>query len=220
MDEIFLDVLTKIGGATVVIGGLAALLGKLWLDRQAKTLTAKFDADMEQLKSSNVKALEDFRASAAFALKEREFFSELSSDFYKGFFAKRVEVYQELLRLANDYIVQMDEDFLAEELEAHGERHVRSYKVFRACILENQIYVSNGLEKAFRELRAAISPILLRADRDEAWVHGLNGDLEDVLNARRDHEQNALRLTHDLMTKMLDQLTRDVSKMRSRIDMD
>jgi hypothetical protein len=164
--------------------------------------------------------LESFKAKAAAALKERDSFAGFSSEFYRDFLAKRVEVYRELLRLANDYRKEMDENFIRHEFEDWHEKHVQTYKALQACVANNELYVSNEAEAAFQSLRVAIAPFLNEADRAEAFAIGANNDVESVIDARRRHEQEALSETSTLMKVFFEQVRKDVAKVRSRIEMD
>ncbi|HEV2622587.1 MAG TPA: hypothetical protein VGU65_10935 [Frateuria sp.] len=218
--EVFLATLGSIGGATVVVGGLSLFLSRVWAERIKRAAIAKFDQELEILRSANTKALEAFRAEAAAYLGERKAFTQFSAAFYQKFFEKRVSVYEELLRLINAYRKKMREDFLTDELEIWHEQYVESYRAFRDYLTKDQLYISNQAEAAFEELRSAISPYLASADREEAIRSSLDEDIDSLHNARREHEDRALRDTSGLMEKLILQIQSDVSKMRARIEMD
>mgnify|MGYP001131642173 CR=1 FL=1 len=218
--EILLATLGSIGGATVVVGALSLFLSKVWAERIKSAAIAKFDQEFEVLRAANIQALENFRVKSAAVLKERETFSSFSATFYQGFFEKRVAVYEELLSLINVYTTKMNEEFLTDELEIWHEHYVSSYKSIRTCVIKHQLYISNQAETAFRNLRTAIAPYLSAADREESMRMSLDEDIETLQEARRGHEDEALRKTSGLMGEFISQIQKDVSLMRSRIEVD
>lgn len=231
MLEILLETIVPLGGASVVVGAFAAFLGNIWAHRikqatvtaaqiDIASVTAKAQQDLASLSAEHTRVLESFKARAAVALKEREAFAGFSADFYQQFLSQRVTVYRQLLRIGNDYRKRMDENFLRGEFEDWHEEYVSIYREMLETVADNQLYVSNEAEASFQRLRVAIAPHLNQADRAEALALGYGADDGEANRARADDEQRALRETVDLMDKFIDQVRRDVAKIRSRIEMD
>jgi hypothetical protein len=217
--EIVASVLASLGGASFIVGVFAHYLGKIWTDRIAKSTSARFTNELEILKSNNVHALEEFKSKSLLALKERESFAGISQEFYQDFFKKRVNTYQKLLNQKNQYITKMEEEFLTDELENWGIVYHSAYTSIRKLIIENQLYISNELDKLFNELRKSASEYIKEADLVEANNYSQNNPSweDETLNAVYD---KFAKNTLSMMNAVLEQITLDVSKLRSRIEID
>jgi recombinational DNA repair ATPase RecF len=152
-------------------------------------------------------------------LKERESFAGISQEFYQDFFKKRVNTYQKLLNQKNQYITKMEEEFLTDELENWGIVYHSAYTSIRKLIIENQLYISNELDKLFNELRKSASEYIKEADLVEANNYSQNNPSweDETLNAVYD---KFAKNTLSMMNAVLEQITLDVSKLRSRIEID
>jgi len=218
--EIVGTLLASLGGASLIVGAFAHFLGKIWTDRIAKTTAAKFDAEMESLKSKNKLALEAFKTESNLLLKEKENFAGISLAFYQRFFEKRVETYLELLKVKNEYISEMEEEFITDIHEGWGEIYHSTYISLRKLITERQIYISNELDDLFWKFRAEASEYIKEADLAEAYAHGDNREPpwenHQVLAAY----DNFARETAEYMKSVMAQISSDVSKLRSRIELD
>lgn len=217
--EVFLATLTSIGGAAIVVGGLAAFLGKVWADRIKQSTLAAFQSELATLSAKQTLALELFKTKASAALAEREAFTGFSAEFYQDFLVKRVAVYRKLLLVENKYRKDMA-SFIRHEFEDWHERYVSVYNELRDLVVINQLYISNAAELTFRDLQREVAPHLAEADRAEAFAVGADVDPEAVIDARRRYEQSAFSETSSLMEAFFEQVRKDVEKVRARIEMD
>lgn len=201
------------------MGSFAHFLGKVWADRIAKTTKAKFDADMEILQSRNTAALEKFKAESDLAIREREAFVGISKEFYQKFFTQRVDTYLKLLEIKNKYISDMEEDFVTDLHEGSGQIYHSTYKSLRETIIARQIYISNDLDILFQKFRSEASEYIKEADLAEAYAYT---DDEPPYNDA--HLQAAydkfIRETSEHMKNIMSQISDDISKFRSRIELD
>jgi len=217
--DVVSTVLTSLGGATVIIGGFAHLLGKIWTDRIAKETSAKFTSELEVLKSKNTILLEEFKSNSAISLKENEQFALISQEFYQDFFNKRVRIYQKLLNIKNEYVTDMEEEFITEQLESWGNVYHSSYIKLRSLIIKNQLYISNDLDALFTKFRSKASEYIKEADLMEAYSINSDGT-HNGSEALDSAYQNFANETYKLMTAVFDQIGDDVSKLRSRVEID
>jgi hypothetical protein len=217
--DIVAQILASLGGATVIIAAFAHFLGNIWTDRIAKSTSARFNNELEALKASNTLALELFKTKSSISLKERENFAGISQEFYQQFFNKRVETYQSLLKIKNDYIQGMEEEFLTYQFGRLGHIYHFTYTSLRKLMIENQFYISNELDKLFSILRSSASEFIKEADMVEAETYDPehppweNEDLDAV------YIKFANKTSAD-MSKVFEQITSDVSKLRSRVEID
>ena len=214
--EVISTLLGALGGASILVWGFAHFLGKIWTDRLAKQAAAKYEQEFERLRSTNEMALEEFRRDAESELKDREYFSGISSEVYQEFFKKRVETYLLLLKLKSDYISKMNEDVVVSETERWASAYYISYMSFRTVMIENQLYVSNELEEVFSELRLAAAEYIIDADYTDVLSQNpmqTEGQKEIIYGKFAEN-------TSDKMERFLSQIDSDVKKLRSRIDID
>lgn len=217
--EIVGTVLSSLGGATIIVGAFAHFLGKVWTARIAKSTSAKFDSDLEILKSRNTLALEEFRTAASLVLKEKESFAGISKEFYQDFFKKRVETYLKLLDIKNQYITDMEEEFTTEIHEDWGQSYHSTYKALRKLMIEQQLYISNELEKLFSDFRSSASKYIKEVDMAEAF--SINEDCPPWENDKIIAIYNKFaNETHEKMYAVMNQISNDVSLLRSRIEID
>lgn len=217
--EIVGTLLTSLGGATIIVAAFAHFLGRVWTDRIAKTTSAKFDSELEILKSRNTLALEEFKTTSSLVLKERENFAGISQEFYQEFFKNRVETYLKLLDLKNQYITNMEEEFTTEINEVWGLTYHSTYTSLRKLMIEKQLYISNDLEKLFSEFRTIASKYIKEADMVEAFH--INEDSPPWENEKliAVYDKFAIE-TYEKMNTVMVQIANDVSMLRSRIEID
>lgn len=217
--EVVGTVLTSLGGATVIVTAFAHFLGKIWLDRITKQNSAKFNAELEVLKTNNTILVEDFKSKGSIALKENEQFALISQSTYQNFFEKRITTYQKLLNIKNKHINEMEEDFLTEECESWGDVYHSTYQEIRALIIKNQLYISNDLDSIFTRFRSKASEFIKEADMVEAYAYDSDNPPYENEEIKAVYLKFASE-THDIMKSVLDQIGQDVSKIRSRIEID
>jgi hypothetical protein len=218
--EIVGTILTSLGGASLIISLFAHFLGKIWADRIAKQTVAKINQDLEVLKSKNTLALEEFKKRSESELKDREQFSGISLEVYQDFFKNRVEIYLKLLQIKNKYISDMHEDFVTVETEGWGEAYYLIYNQLRTLLIENQLYISNDLESSFHELRMKAATHVKEADMVEGYVMGACAEPWEVDEKTKPIYEKFANETYELMSKVMLQIGLDVTKLRSRIEID
>lgn len=218
--EVVGTVLASFGGASVIVGAFAHFLGKVWADRIAKQTAAKFNQDLENLKSKNTYILEEFKKRSESELKDREYFSGISQEVYQDFFKNRAKVYLELLKIKNKYISDMHEDFVTDETESWGHAYHATYVNLRKLIIENQLYISNDLESSFHKFRMDSAKYTKEADMLEGYAIGSGAKGWEADEKKAPVYEKFATETHELLNKVFLQLDKDVSKLRSRIEMD
>ncbi|MDN4501297.1 hypothetical protein QX776_02730 [Alteromonadaceae bacterium BrNp21-10] len=217
--EVVSTVLTSLGGATVIVTAFAHFLGKVWLDRITKQNSAKFNAELELLKTNNTIVVEDFKSKSNLVLTNNEQFALISQNTYQSFFEKRITTYQNLLNIKNNHIKEMEENFLIEEFEAWGEVYHSTYQKLRNLVIKNQLYVSNDLDNLFSDFRSKASEFMKEADMVEAYAYNSEAPVYDNEQIKAVYLKFA-NATHETMKSVLDQIGIDVSKVRSRVEID
>ena len=214
------SVLASIGGATLIVGGFAHFLGKVWTDRIAKQTLAKYDQELESTKARNAFALEEFKRKSDAELKDREQFSGISSQVYQDFFKNRVSTYLKLLEIKNEYISEMHEDAVTEETERWGDAYYSSYIKLRKILIENQLYISTELEKVFHDLRLEAAKYTKEADLAEGYAIGAGAEPWEAGEQRSPVNDKLAKETYEFMSNVISRIDIVVSKLRARIDLD
>jgi hypothetical protein len=238
--EVVNTIMVSFGGAAVIMAVLAKFLGKVWTDRLAKEtsakinteseyLKAKFNHDLELLKSKSTQTVESLKARNTEALEKtkheldlikgiQEQFSGISLEFYQKFFDKRISVYLKILKIKNKYIEEMEEEFSTEIHEGWGFVYYTNYISLRKLMIKEQLYISNELEENFNKLRKEASVFLKEADMQEIWAGGQETPAENQELIKV--YENFAESTGELMKLCMEQIGKDVSKLRSRIELD
>jgi len=218
--EIVSTLLASLGGASIIITAFAHFLGKVWAGRIAQQTIAKYAQELEIVKSKNTLVLEEFKKKSESELKEREQFTGISLEIYQDFFKNRVSCYIKLLELKNRYISDMHEDIGIEETESWGDAYYSTYKTLRSFLIENQLYISNELEKSFHELRIEAATYTKEADLVEVYALSFGTEPVHAHEQRHSTHDKFAKKTHELMSKVMKQIDSDVKKLRSRIEID
>ncbi|MCG9665822.1 hypothetical protein L1D26_22490 [Vibrio mediterranei] len=218
--EFVSSVLASFGGATVIVGSLSHFLGGVWARRIAAQTVAKFEMELETTKAANKLALDAFKIKSEENLKERDQYNGISFDVYQGFIENRVKTYTNLLSIVNEYISKMHEDIRVEESESWGDAYYSIYVSLRDEITKNQLYISNELEVTFHRFRLKSAKYVKEADLEE--VHAImNGAHQQEADEQKCHVYDKFaRETQNEMISVITAIKSDVSKLRSRIEID
>jgi hypothetical protein len=218
--EIVGSLLASLGGATVIVGAFAHILGKIWTNRMAEATKHKFNSEFEELRSKNNLALKEFEKESDILIKEKEQFSVISKDFYQNFLDERVNTYKKLMQIKNDYIEDTEEDFTTEIGEEGGIVYHSTYKKLRKLIIERQLYVSNDLDALFEEFRKQASNFIKEADIVEAYAY-IDENNPPWENEQLNEVYRKFAIsTGSYMIRVMYQISTDISKLRSRIEVD
>jgi hypothetical protein len=218
--EIVSSILASFGGATVLVGSLSHFLGKVWANRIATQTVAKFAMELETTKAANKFALDEFKIRSEENIKEREQYNGISFEVYQNFIKNRVDTYTNLLVIVNNYISKMHEDISVEESESWGDAYYSIYVLLRDELTRNQLYISNELEDVFHQFRLKAAEYVKEADLEE--VHAImNGAHEMEAGEQKCHVYDRFaRETQHEMKAVITTIKSDVSKLRSRIEID
>ncbi|EPO0023451.1 hypothetical protein ACT5DM_001025 [Vibrio alginolyticus] len=214
------SLLFSLGGSAAILLAFAKIFEKILIDQVSKRTAASLNQDLETLKSKHTNALEEFRAKSAVSIKEREAFSTISIDTYQDFFKKRITTYQSLLNWENDYTEDMLEDFLAEHTDSSGERYFKAYQELREILIKNRMYISNDLDEKFQKLRHSAAEYTKQADYHEAMSESNGVDPQEYWQDISDIYHDLSAGTSEMMADIIKQISIDISKIRSRVEID
>lgn len=97
---------------------------------------------------------------------------------------------------------------------------IPAYASLRKLMIKNQLYLSNELEKAFSKLRIKAARYTKEADMAEVYAIGAGAEPWEASDQRSPVHDKLATETSKLMNKVMKQIEIDVSKLRSRIEID
>ncbi len=246
MSTFLSEVLLPYGGTSVVVGALSSYLGKIISTNIINGELAKQKLNLENLKSENTMKLEEVKQEYSHKVEnlkiesarnienvknelqkeimKHEVYTSISKDKYQELFQKRIELYEGLISLKNeidDSILDNAEnfEFQDDDPKPFTKMVVKINKASR----ENPMLMSNELAKLSSELYTKSSRVLSNAKVSVAYaeqsVHGQDGNNYEVIV---DAEENELRKMHrecgEVYNEWFEQLEKDVSRIRSTLD--
>lgn len=227
--DVIAQVLGSLGGATLIIGGLAKFLERVWSDRVIKNNSLLVDKDLAAFKNQHILELEALKKEYNSELEEikqknieiqidKNNFHQISNTFYQTFFDKRVKVYLDLLEIKNKYITEIEEDIITDFHDAHANVAFSIYKQMRELINKEQFYISNDLDNLFTSLRKNASNYLKSEDMvdmnsfDESHYEWKEAEYEKVY-------YEFLKDNSTLLSDVFDQINKDIALLRKRAEL-
>lgn len=214
------SLLLSLGGSAAILLTFAKTLEKLLIDQVSKRTTARLNQDLETLKSEHNRALEEFKAKSTASIKEREIFSTISIDVYQDFFKNRITTYKSLLDWKNECTKDMLEDFTLEYTERFGDKYFFCYRRLREILIPNQMYISNDLDQKFQKLRHAAAKHINNAEYYECMASSEGVEPQDYMQKVSEIYDHFSSETFEIMNDINKQIDIDISKIRSRIEID
>ncbi|MCX2758889.1 hypothetical protein OQJ65_22435 [Vibrio sp. Sgm 22] len=214
------SILVSLGGSAAILLAFGKLFEKLLIDQVSKRTAANLNQDLAILKSKHTNSLEEFKAKTATVLKERESFGAISTELYQIFFKKRIETYQLLLNWDNEYTKDMLEDFSLALTDAYGDKYFKAYSDLREIIVKNKLYISNDLDIAFQKFRYSAADYIKKADEHEVMSEAHGIEPQEYFSEVSEIYNSFAFGTNDLMEEVIKQISIDVAKIRSRVEVD
>lgn len=240
------EVLLPYGGTSVVVTGLAAYLGKIISTNIINGELAKQKLDLEKLKSENslkleslkqeynhhienlkvesARNIENVKNELQKEIMKHEVYTSISKDKYQELFQKRIELYGNLINLKNeidDSILENAEYF--EFQDDDPKPFTRMVEKINKASRENPMLMSNELAKLSSDLYNKSSRVFSDAKVSAMYAEqSIYGQEDSHYEVVIDAEDNELRKMYrecgDLYNEWFDQLERDVSRIRSILD--
>lgn len=229
--EFISQFLVSLGGATLIIGGFAKFLEKVWSDRIIKKNSLLVDKDLAAFKNQHILELETLKKEYNSELEQikqknieiqidKQNFHQISSTFYQSFFEKRVEVYLELLEIKKKYITEMEESLMTDFHDAHATVAFATYKQIRNLINKKQFYISNDLDNLFTLLRKKASIYLKSEEMVDAQDFG--DDIESYERKDAEYEKvyyEFFKEHYALLDNIFVQINHDITGLRKRVEL-
>ncbi|EKP0307923.1 hypothetical protein JGK42_001747 [Aeromonas veronii] len=246
IDEIVKLVLLPFGGVSVVLVAMVGWLAHISTKRIVEGELAKHQLQLESFKSESNKELQyvkDAGAREIEALKNQyttdierikaqlqseflkyETYTTISKEIYQGLFARRVEVYGQLLNLKKEIDQSIVDN--ADFLEIHDDDpfpFTNAVKKIGDAYQENPMVLSNELAALSAELVEKSNRVFSNAKVQSFYAEAHNHDAKYVHQIVMEAENDALRKMFaecgDVYERWFVQLNDDVSKIRSVLDL-
>ncbi|MDT3334657.1 hypothetical protein Q4Q49_05040 [Shewanella sp. SP1S1-7] len=246
IDQIVKLVLLPLGGVSVVLVAMVGWLAHISTKRIIQGELTKHQLQLESFKSESSKELQhvkDIGAKDIEALKNQytadierikaqlqseflkyETYTTISKEIYQGLFAKRVEVYGQLLNLKKEIDQSIVDN--AEFLEIHDDDptpFTNAVKKIGNASHENPMVLSNKLAALSAELVEKSNSVFSNAKVQSFYAEAHNHDAKYMHEIVMEAENDALRKMFtecgDVYERWFVQLNDDVSKVRSVLDL-
>ena len=224
------SVILSVGSSSALILGLSSWLGKVWANRILEKDKAKFQnemeiiksnhlKDIENLKSEHLKSIEEYKNKFQAKIKTIEQFHQISQSTYEKLFQQKVETYTNLMKEKTEYIKTINED----ELFESNNRQIFFLSFFSnisKIIDKNRLYISNKLSNCYDDLYKKISPILKEIEFNEISgnVSELNPSLIET-KKQNIAKKMMLECVSEINT-FISQIDCDVILLRKKIEME
>jgi hypothetical protein len=190
MSRVFLEILGAIGGASVIIFGLASWLGKVWAGRILEADRANYNKEVERLKNELNKELESYKCQIDLARLALSRYSENQFNLYNQLWIALSE-----LKIAGDvlwYKVDIDSVLaFSDKL-----RKTREELLKHALLVEKQHYEQlNKLLAHFSNYMLGKYTLLELDGRNNSTLEGLHealarqGIIQDNATTKKSYEQ-------------------------------
>jgi hypothetical protein len=246
IEEIISMVLVPFGGISVALVAMVGFLAHISTKRIVDGELAKHTLRLESFKSESTKELQyvkDTGVKEIEALRKQytadiermkaelqseflkfETYTTISKDIYQGLFSKRIAVYEKLLNLKKeiDQSIVNDAEFLAIH-DDDPSPFTDAVKQIGEASQENPMVLSNELASLSSELVQKSSRVFsdakVQAFYAEAHNHEENYVHEIVMEAENDALRQMFSECGDVYEQWFIQLNKDVSKIRSVLDL-
>ncbi|EMB9226870.1 hypothetical protein U9607_004533 [Vibrio alginolyticus] len=239
-------ILSPFGGVTVVLVALSSFLGHLSTKRIINRELTEHKLKLERYKSESSSALQHQKDMHSKELQhmqqehakdmelvqsrlKQEFlkfeaYTSISQSKYQELFVKRIEVYEDLLKLKRD----IDESVLdnVEFLEIHDDDptpFTNAVRQINEASQKNPMVISNELAKLSNELFEQSTVVFSNAKVQALYAEMHNHEHKYVHQFIMEAENEALREMFtkcgDLYRKWFEQLDCDLQKIRSILDL-
>jgi len=223
MTQLVVDnIISVLGGTSLVVVGLSSWLGTLWSKRILNHEKLKMDKELQQIKDDNQAKLKSMEQDLLVELQKRDHYHQISKSTYEMNFDRKVKVYTDLLSLNQDFSRFKNESPMADEPESTEVY----YKYFDRCktLLESEkLYISSHLAKLYDNWYSTALPYLKKARVDGNAVHGLaytNEENQDNIHEAQEPARYELVCeTFKEMQAIFDQIEIDVASIRRIIEL-
>jgi vacuolar-type H+-ATPase subunit E/Vma4 len=246
IDEVLKLVLWPFGGTSVALVAMVGFLAHISTKRIINGELAEHKFQLESFKSESRKELQFVKDAGAREIEalrnqytadierikaelqseflKHETYTTISKEIYQDLFSKRIDVYGKLLNLKKeiDRSVVDNADFL----EIHDDDpspFTNAVKQIAEASQENPMVLSNELAALSAELVETSTKVFANARVQslyaEARHHGSDYVHEIVMEAQNDALRKMFEECSDVYERWFSQLNKDVSKIRSVLDL-
>ncbi len=216
------NIVSVLGGASVVVIGLSSWLGSLWSKRILNQEKLRMDKELQQLKDSNLANLKSMERELQVELQKRDHYHQISKSTYEMNFERKVKVYTELLLLNQKFFRFMNESPLADEPEC-TETYYGYFEQCKTLIEKEKLYVSSKLAERYELWYQKALPYFKQAGLDGYAVHGFahtdEENKQNIYDAQEPARYDLVCETFKEMQAIFEQVEIDVASIRRIIEL-
>lgn len=215
-------IISVLGGAGILVTGLATYLGKLLADRSLLKEKAALESLLQKAKSDHEMSIKMLEKDVRLELVKKDQFHQISKTTFENIFNKKIEIYSNLLKLKTNYerfryesgsfdFVDPSDDFLSH------------FNLFRKNIESNRLYISNDLSDKYDSWYLDAAQYFRKIEEVEFNIslHSFNGiesDYHEAIWSEQSPIISALVAnTLSKMTEVIEQIEADVKQIRAHV---
>ncbi len=216
------NILATLGGASLLITGLSAFLGKVWSKRIIMTEKASIEKDIQKMRAHHDRELKFLEANIQLELLRKDQFHQISKSTFESIFNRKIELYSDLLKVSIEFRRFARESIYSEIDDPTDDLWDYQRKI-RDLIESNRLYVTEALFEKYSVWYEKAVPYLKQADVDGYEAHGqAYTDEENELNVFYAQQPSYAKLVSETdaeFASILDQVDRDIDSLRRNIEM-
>lgn len=217
------NIISVLGGAGIVVTGLATYLGKLLSDKSLLREKVHLETALQNAQNEHQTSIKLLEKELQLELVKKDQFHQISKSTFENIFNRKIDVYSNLLKIKIDYDKFRYEDGSFDFIDPTYE-FLSHFELFRKSIEENRLYISNDLSKKYDEWYLEAAPYLRKLEEVEFNIQAHAGASEDK-DLYHDIWSEQAPIIHDLVENTIEkmglvikQIDYDVENIRDSVN--
>lgn len=172
------NIISVLGGAGIVVTGLATYLGKLLSDKSLLREKVHLETALQNAQNEHQTSIKLLEKELQLELVRKDQFHQISKSTFENIFNRKIDVYSNLLKIKIDYDKFRYEDGSFDFIDPTYE-FLSHFELFRKSIEENRLYISNDLSKKYDEWYLEAAPYFRKLEAVEFNIQAHAGAVTD-----------------------------------------
>lgn len=216
------NILATVGGASLLITGLSAFLGKVWSKRIILKEKASIEKDIQEMRAHHDKELKLLEANIQLETLRKDQFHQVSKSTFESIFNRKIELYSDLLKISIEF-KRFARESIYSEIDDPTDDLWDYQRKIRDLIEGNRLYVTEALFQKYSAWYEKAVPYLKQADVDGYEAHGqAHTEEENYFNVSAAQHASYAKLVSETdaeFASILDQVDQDIDGLRRNIEM-
>ncbi|SMC74758.1 hypothetical protein SAMN02746065_10928 [Desulfocicer vacuolatum DSM 3385] len=215
------NILTTLSGAGVLVTGLSAFLGRVWSKRILMREKGVIEGELQEMRSNHEKSLKLIEANVRLQILKKDQFHQISKSTFESIFNRKIELYSDLLKISVQFRRFAIESIYS-EIDDPTDEFWNFQRKTRELIENNRLYVSEDLFEKYVIWYEKAVAYFKAADIAGYEAHGQSyteeENLMNVWDAQHPEYAKLVKNTNDEFVAILDQIEKDIDRLRKSIE--